>query len=60
MFNFCANLAGILTPIVVGYLVKSTGSFFRGLAYIAVLALLGILCYVFVLGDIHRLEVSTD
>jgi MFS transporter, ACS family, D-galactonate transporter len=60
VFNFCANLAGILTPIVIGYLVKSTGSFFGGLAYIAVLALLGILCYVFVLGDIHRLEVPVE
>ena len=58
VFNFCANLAGILTPIVIGALVKYTGSFFGGLAYIAVLALLGILCYVVVLGDIHRLEVD--
>ncbi|MBV9548915.1 MAG: MFS transporter [Alphaproteobacteria bacterium] len=60
VFNFCANLAGIMTPIVIGYLVKSTGSFFGGLAYIAVLALLGILCYVLVMGDIHRLKVETD
>jgi ACS family D-galactonate transporter-like MFS transporter len=60
VFNFCANLAGILTPIVIGALVKSTGSFFGGLAYIAVLALLGILCYVVVLGDIHRLEAGGD
>jgi ACS family D-galactonate transporter-like MFS transporter len=59
VFNFCANLAGILTPIVIGALVKYTGSFFGGLAYIAVLALLGILCYVVVLGDIHRLQVDS-
>ena len=58
VFNFCTNLAGILTPIVIGTLVHVTGSFFGGLAYIAVLALLGILCYVVVLGDIHRLEVD--
>ena len=38
---------------------KYTGSFFGGLAYIAVLALLGILCYVVVLGDIHRLQVDS-
>lgn len=58
VFNFCANLAGILTPIVIGYLVKSTGSFFGGLAYVAILALLGILCYVAVLGDIHRIQIE--
>ena len=60
VFNFCANLAGILTPIVIGYLVNATGSFFGGLAYIAVLALLGILCYVVIMGDIHRLEVEAS
>jgi ACS family D-galactonate transporter-like MFS transporter len=59
VFNFCANVAGILTPIVIGYLVGATGSFVGGLTYIAVLALLGILCYVFVLGDVHRLSVET-
>jgi ACS family D-galactonate transporter-like MFS transporter len=59
VFNFCANVAGILTPIVIGYLVGATGSFVGGLTYIAVVALLGILCYVFVLGDIHRLEIET-
>jgi len=59
VFNFCANLAGILTPIVIGALVKSTGSFFGGLAYIAILALLGIVCYVVVLGDIHRLKIDS-
>jgi ACS family D-galactonate transporter-like MFS transporter len=59
VFNFCANVAGILTPIVIGYLVGATGSFVGGLTYIAVLALLGILCYVFVLGDVHRLDVAT-
>ncbi len=58
LFNFCANLAGILTPLVVGYLVGATGSFVGGLTYIATLALLGVLCYVVILGDIHRLEID--
>ena len=60
VFNFCANLAGILTPLVVGFLVAATGSFFGGLAYIAALALLGVFCYVVILGDIHRLEIAED
>jgi ACS family D-galactonate transporter-like MFS transporter len=60
LFNFCANLAGILTPLVVGYLVGATGSFVGGLTYIAALALLGVLCYVIILGDIHRLEIGKD
>ena len=28
IFNFSANLAGIVTPLVIGYAYQSTGSFF--------------------------------
>ena len=58
VFNFCANVAGILTPLVIGFLVNATGSFVGALAYIATLALLGVVCYVVILGDIHRLEIE--
>jgi ACS family D-galactonate transporter-like MFS transporter len=60
IFNFCANMAGIFTPIVIGYLVSATGSFVGGLAYVGVLALLGVVCYVFIVGDIHRLELTAS
>ena len=60
LFNFTTNLAGIITPIVVGAAFQATGSFFGPLAYIAVVALLGALAYSVILGDIHRLEIDTD
>jgi ACS family D-galactonate transporter-like MFS transporter len=56
LFNFCANLAGIFTPIVIGFIIASTGSFVYALAYVALLALLGALSYIFILGDVHRLS----
>ena len=34
VFNLCANLAGILTPLVVGFVVGATGSFVWALAFI--------------------------
>ena len=34
LFNFCANLAGILTPLVIGFIVAAFGSFFYALVYI--------------------------
>ena len=34
MFNFAANLAGIITPLVIGFIVAATGSFFYALAYV--------------------------
>jgi ACS family D-galactonate transporter-like MFS transporter len=55
LFNFCTNLAGIVTPLVIGVIVQRTGSFYGGLAFIAVVALLGVLSYLFVLGDVRRL-----
>ena len=58
IFNFSANLAGIITPLVVGYAYQSTGSFFGPLAYIGAVALLGAFSYSVIVGDIHRLEVT--
>jgi len=56
VFNLCANLAGIVTPLVVGFIVASTGSFVYALGFIAVIALIGAFSYIFVLGPVKRLE----
>ena len=56
VFNLCANLAGIVTPLVVGFVVATTGSFEWALGFIAVVALIGALSYIFLLGDVKRVE----
>ena len=56
VFNLCANLAGIVTPLVVGFVVGVTGSFAWALAFIAIVALLGVFSYVFIVGDVRRVE----
>ena len=58
VFNLCANIAGIMTPIIIGLIVAKTGSFFYALAYIAVVAIIGALSYIFVVGDVHRVEMT--
>jgi ACS family D-galactonate transporter-like MFS transporter len=58
VFNFVGNLSGITVPIVIGYLARDYG-FSAGLTYIAVLALLGALSYVFVVGTVERLPDRT-
>lgn len=58
LFNFCSNLAGIITPLVIGFIVAGTGSFFYALAYVGAAALLGVFSYVFILGDVHRIDVE--
>ncbi|MFL6755835.1 MAG: MFS transporter [Sphingomicrobium sp.] len=58
VFNLCANLAGIITPIVVGLVVQNTGSFYGALAYIGALGLIGAAAYIFIVGDVHRVELD--
>lgn len=55
VFNFCTNLAGIVTPMMIGFIVAATGSFFGGLAFIGVLALIGALSYTFLVGRVERI-----
>jgi len=58
LFNLCANLAGIITPMVVGFIVGTTGSFVGALVFIGILALIGALSYIFIVGDVHRVEIE--
>jgi len=48
--NFCGNSAGLLAPIVTGYIVSSTGSFVGALIAAGGMALFGALSYVFLVG----------
>jgi len=57
LFNFFANVASIVTPIVIGYTVAASGGSFKGaLSFISALAVVGVLIYVFVIGDVQRVE----
>jgi len=58
LFNFFTNLAGIITPLVVGFVVGATGSFYGALAYIGALGLIGTLAYLVVLGPVERVRLS--
>jgi MFS transporter, ACS family, D-galactonate transporter len=60
IFNFSTNLAGIVTPLVIGIAFGMTGSFVGPLIYIGVVALIGAFSYTVILGDIHRLEIGNS
>ncbi len=55
IFNFAANLAGVITPIVIGEIIGATGSFTLALAYVGMAALAGAASYIFLLGDVERI-----
>jgi len=58
LFNTFGNTAGITTPIVIGYLIKGTGSFNAALVFVAANALVAVCCYLFVVGEIKRFELT--
>ena len=60
MFNLFGNLASIVTPLAIGYFVKTTGSFEAALTYIAVVAALGACSYLFIVGKLERLELEPE
>ena len=58
LFNFFTNLAGIITPLVLGFVVGATGSFYGTLAYIGALRLVGACAYIVVLGPVERVTID--
>ncbi|WP_114392149.1 MFS transporter [Oleisolibacter albus] len=58
IFNFCGNIAGIVTPIAIGIIVKEMGAFDLALVYVGSLALLGAFSYLVIVGPLKRLELG--
>ncbi|WP_186110884.1 MFS transporter [Burkholderia gladioli] len=54
LFNMFGNAAGIVTPIVIGYLVGASGSFNGALVFVGLNALVTVLCYLVIVKDIQR------
>jgi ACS family glucarate transporter-like MFS transporter len=60
IFNLCGNLASIVTPLAIGWMIKSTGSFEVALTYISALSLLGACCYLLIVGKLQRLDIDDE
>jgi len=57
IINFTGHIAGIVTPILIGYILKETHSFELVLAYVSLAGLIGALSYTVLIGRIHRIEI---
>lgn len=57
LFNMFGNLSSISTPIVIGYILDTTGSFDGALLFVAANAVVATLSYLFLTGRIQRLEI---
>jgi len=58
VFNVFGNVASIVTPLVIGYMVSELHSFNAALVFVGCSALMMMICYLFVVGDIKRMELK--
>lgn len=58
LMNTFGNLSSITTPIAIGYIVNTTGSFNGALVYVGIHALVACLCYLVMVGEIKRVELK--
>lgn len=54
LLNVCGNVSSITTPIAIGYIIQTTGSFNGALVYVVAHAFIALVCYLFVVGEIKR------
>lgn len=60
VFNCLGNVAGIITPVVIGYIVAATGSFNFALWFVGAHGLLGMFGYLVVAGKFERMVIRPD
>ncbi|MDC6381107.1 MFS transporter [Pseudomonas graminis] len=58
LFNMFGNIASITTPIVIGYIISTTGSFKWALVFVGANALVAVISYIFIVGEIKRVELK--
>jgi MFS transporter, ACS family, glucarate transporter len=58
LFNTFGNLSSIVTPIAIGYIIKTTGSFSWALVFVSFHAFLAIVSYGLIVGKIRRFELK--
>jgi ACS family glucarate transporter-like MFS transporter len=55
VFNMCGNVSSITTPIIIGAIIQSTGSFNGALVFVAANAVLAAVSYLVIVGEIRRM-----
>jgi ACS family glucarate transporter-like MFS transporter len=59
LFNMFGNLSSITTPIIIGYILAATGSFNGALVFVGLNALMAAIAYLFIVGNIERVQLQT-
>jgi len=60
LLNTFGNVAGITTPIVIGYILAGSGSFNGALLFVSAHALVAALSYLCIVGEIKRVQLASN
>lgn len=60
LFNLFGNMAGITTPLIIGYIVSRTNSYDGALIFVGVIAFCAILSYGPLVGEIKRIDLTAS
>jgi ACS family glucarate transporter-like MFS transporter len=57
IFSTLSGLSGVLTPVVMGYIVSATGAFDWAIVYVAAHCFIGMAAFALIIRRIERIEV---
>ncbi|MGB6744927.1 MAG: MFS transporter [Terracidiphilus sp.] len=58
LFNLFGNMAGVTTPLIIGYIVQKTHSYNGALVFVGLIAFCAIVSYGPIVGEIKRIELN--
>ena len=58
LFNSLGNIAGIVTPVVIGYILQETNSLANALVFVGTHGIIAVCSYWFIVGKIERLKIA--
>ncbi|QIQ20539.1 MFS transporter [Zophobihabitans entericus] len=59
-FNVSGNLAGIATPIIMGVILQTTGSFAYSMYYISAVSVMGALSHIFIIQKLDTIKLPSE
>jgi len=60
VFNMCGNISSLTTPIIIGFIIQTTGSFNGAQVFVAANGLLAAVSYLVVVGEIRRIFTTAE
>lgn len=60
LYNLSSNLGGVVTPMLVGFIVEATASYDLALVFVTSIAFVGLVAYALIVGSPYRIEIDEN